>query len=235
MSILPSVVPDRPLLVLQACGLEAQRLAKTCAAVGYRIIVCDSSEDVLIRMQEQSPMAVLIDAALHLSDASELCSRLRDSGSVTPLLVLCDSSDFSDRVALLDSGADDVISRPYAIEELLARLRVWQRRSGMGHVDAAGDLLGHKDLTLNTETREVQRAGSAIRLSVKEYDLLLFLLRHAGQVQERQRILEAVWGENFFGDANILEVYIRYLRKKIERPDLEPLIQTIRGVGYLLN
>ncbi|WP_259722228.1 response regulator transcription factor [Synechococcus sp. CS-1328] len=219
-----------------AGGSEAQRLAKTMEAVGYRVVPCSGPASVASQMQQLDPLAAVLDAsATEASVVAQLCSRLRDSGCVTPLLVLCNLPDYTDRVTLLDAGADDVISRPYAIEELLARLRVWQRRSSMGHVDAAGDLLRHRDLTVNTETREVERAGTAIKLSVKEYDLLLFLVRHAGRVQERQRILEAVWGENFFGDANILEVYIRYLRKKIERPDLEPLIQTIRGVGYLLN
>ncbi|QPN59195.1 response regulator transcription factor [Synechococcus sp. CBW1002] len=218
-----------------AKGNEAQLLAKTFRGVGYRVALCTTSAMAAAEFQQLPFLAAVMDASMSDVNVAQLSSRLRESGCTTPLLALCDSNHYQDRVALLDAGADDVISRPYAIEELLARLRVWQRRSSMGHVDAAGDLLCHKDLILNTETREVQRAGTAIKLSVKEYDLLLFLLRHAGQVQERQRILEAVWGENFFGDANILEVYIRYLRKKIERPDLEPLIQTIRGVGYLLN
>ncbi len=222
-------------MLLYAHGSEAQRLAKTMEALGYRVALCSAPSAVADQIQQLDPLAAVLDASAAEACVAQLCRRMRDSGCVTPLLVLCDSPEYRDRVALLDAGADDVISRPYAIEELLARLRVWRRRSTMGHVDAAGDLLRHRDLELNTETREVSRAGIPIKLSVKEYDLLLFLLRHAGQVQERTRILDAVWGENFFGDANILEVYIRYLRKKIERPDLEPLIQTIRGVGYLLN
>ncbi len=222
-------------MLLLAAGTEAQRLAKTLESVGYRVVLSGNPGEVSSQILSLQPLAAVFDAALPEGTVPRLSGRLRDAGCVTPLLLICNSQDFTERVALLDAGADDVLSRPYAIEELLARLRAWQRRSRMGHVDAAGDLLRHRDLELNTETREVQRAGVPIKLSVKEYDLLLYLLRHAGQVQERTRILDAVWGENFFGDANILEVYIRYLRKKIERPDLEPLIQTIRGVGYLLN
>ncbi|MFM7675749.1 MAG: response regulator transcription factor [Synechococcus sp.] len=222
-------------MLLYAHGAEAQRLAKTMEALGYRVALGGDASTLAHQVQQLDPLAAVLDASGAEACTAQLCRRIRDFGCVTPLLVLCDSPEYTDRVFLLDSGADDVLSRPYAIEELLARLRVWRRRSSMGHVDAAGDLLRHRDLELNTETRQVCRADVPIKLSVKEYDLLLFLLRHAGQVQERTRILETVWGENFFGDANILEVYIRYLRKKIERPDLEPLIQTIRGVGYLLN
>ncbi|MFM9102391.1 MAG: DNA-binding response regulator, partial [Cyanobium sp.] len=128
---------------------------------------------------------------------------------------------------------------PFSIEELLARLRALQRRSSnAGSPEATGgsnEVLSLADLTVNTASREVSRGGEDIRLSVKEYDLLLTLLKSSERVIERQDLLTRVWGETFCGDSNLLDVYIRYLRKKIERPDLEPLIHTVRGVGFVLK
>jgi two-component system response regulator MprA len=105
----------------------------------------------------------------------------------------------------------------------------------MGLNDAAGSVLRLRDLAVNTDTRSVSRAGDLLKLTVKEYDLLLYLLRHQQQVLSRQQILIAVWGDTWVGDDNLLDVYIRYLRKKLERPDLEPLIHTVRGVGFMLK
>ncbi len=141
----------------------------------------------------------------------------------------------SERVAALQAGADDALGSPYALEELHARLLSLLRRARMGANDSAGSLLSYGDLLVDTDQRQVKRAGMAIRLTVKEYDLLLFLLRHQQQVLPRQRILHGVWGDTWVGDDNLLDVYIRYLRKKIERADLEPLIHTVRGVGFVLK
>ena len=141
----------------------------------------------------------------------------------------------SHRVASLQAGADDVLSIPYAFEELIARLHALLRRSAMGRNDNAGSLLCCGDLVVSTDDRQVSRAGQPIKLTVKEYDLLLCLLRHQQEVLSRQRILHAVWGDTWVGDDNLLDVYIRYLRKKIERPYLEPLIHTVRGVGFVLR
>jgi two-component system response regulator MprA len=151
------------------------------------------------------------------------------------LVLLLSFDHYSSRVAALEAGADDELSRPFAIEELIARLRALLRRSRMGlnHVD--GVELHYRDLTVNTDSRLVSRASTLVKLTVKEYDLLLHLLRHREQVLLRQDILLAVWGDNWVGDDNLLDVYIRYLRKKLERPDLEPLIHTVRGVGFMLN
>ena len=176
---------------------------------------------------------------LHLrdSDDASVCkvSDIVEAFPDLPVLVLMDVSDYLRRVALLKAGCDDVLSTPYATEELLARLtsllrryRVWRRIDGCS-------VLSYSDLVVDTNTREVSRAGRLIKLSVKEYDLLLCLLRNQQQVIARQRLLHLVWGDSWVGDDNLLDVYIRYLRKKVESPGLDPLIHTVRGVGFVLR
>ena len=144
-----------------------------------------------------------------------------------------------DRVKALDAGVDDYLVKPFSIDELMARLRAMHRRaetfSGSGSQERQDVVLQVADLTLDTRTRDVKRNGRSIQLSVKEYDLLNFLLRGAGRVLERQEIMRGVWGENFYGDDNLLDVYIRYLRQKIETKELPTLIHTVRGVGFILR
>ena len=140
---------------------------------------------------------------------------------------------------LLDAGVDDYLIKPFSIDELMARLRAMQRRaeafSGGGEAGQDVVQLTVSDLSMNIRTRDVRRAGRSIQLSVKEYDLLNFLMRGAGRVLERQEIMRGVWGENFFGDDNLLDVYIRYLRQKIESKGAPTLIHTVRGVGFILR
>jgi two-component system response regulator MprA len=185
-------------------------------------------------MQEK-PDGLILQAALAPLNALQLCGQLREGGSTLPILLLAQNEHFSERVAALHAGADDSLGWPYALEELHARLQALLRRSRMGVNDSAGSLLSYGDLLVDTDQRQVKRAGNPIRLTVKEYDLLLYLLRHQQQVLPRQRILHGVWGDTWVGDDNLLDVYIRYLRKKIERVDLEPLIHTVRGVGFVLK
>ena len=178
---------------------------------------------------------LLLHADLQPLSACAIAQDLRDQGSTLPIFVFTDSNHYGSRVAALQAGADDVLSIPYAIEELTARLHALLRRARMGVNDLVGSFLSYGDLVVNTDERQVVRSGQPIKLSVKEYDLLLCLLRHQQQVLSRQRILHLVWGDTWVGDDNLLDVYIRYLRKKIERPDLEPLIHTVRGVGFVLK
>jgi two-component system response regulator MprA len=168
---------------------------------------------------------------------NDLCLALRAVHPFVPILVLFRSDSYGDRVKLLRAGADDVLSAPYALEELLARVEALLRRSAFNlHAsDSDSAVLRHRDLSVHTDQRTVQRGGKPIKLTVKEYDLLLHLLKHHGVVQPRLDILKAVWGHTWVGNDNLLDVYIRYLRKKIERPDLDPLIHTVRGVGFMLD
>ncbi|WP_148096694.1 response regulator transcription factor, partial [Aphanothece sacrum] len=145
--------------------------------------------------------------------------------------LLTAKDDISDRVAGLDAGADDYIVKPFSLEELLARVRAHLRRNQ----DENPNLLEFEDLSLNRSTREVYRGNRLIELTAKEFDLLEYLITHPRQVLTRDQILERVWGYDFMGDSNIIEVYIRYLRLKLEVNGEKRLIQTIRGVGYVLR
>jgi DNA-binding response OmpR family regulator len=147
------------------------------------------------------------------------------------VILLTAKDEVSDRVAGLDAGADDYVVKPFSIEELLARVRAHLRRTQ----EEDPDSLQFGDLSLNRRTREVHRGERVIELTAKEFDLLEYLLTHPRQVVTRDRILEQVWGYDFMGDSNIIEVYIRYLRLKLEENREKRLIQTVRGVGYVLR
>jgi DNA-binding response OmpR family regulator len=154
--------------------------------------------------------------------------------------MLTGHDEVTDRVKALDAGVDDYLIKPFSIDELMARLRAMHRRTAAFASQSEGgsgqtDVLQIADLSMNTRTRDVRRGEKSIHLSVKEYDLLNFLMRRSGRVLERQEIMRGVWGENFFGDDNLLDVYIRYLRQKIEIDSNLTLIHTIRGVGFMLR
>jgi DNA-binding response OmpR family regulator len=161
----------------------------------------------------------------------EICRRLRSTGSSIPVIFLTAKDDIGDRVAGLDAGADDYVVKPFSIEELLARIRAHLRRTQ----ESDKELLQFGDLRLNRRSREVYRGQRAIELTAKEFDLLEYLLSHPRQVLTKAQILERVWGYDFMGDSNIIEVYIRYLRLKLEENREERLIHTVRSVGYVLK
>jgi two-component system response regulator MprA len=223
------------LLLADSDPRRADLLCKHLRSQGFHASIQSDSQSLLDQIALVDPAILVLHADLQPLIAGVICQDLRDQGSTLPILVLTESNHYGSRVAALQAGADDVLSSPYAIEELMARLQALLRRARIGVNDLAGSLLSYGDLIVNTDERAVSRAGQPIKLSVKEYDLLLCLLRHQQQVLPRQRILHLVWGDTWVGDDNLLDVYIRYLRKKIERPDLEPLIHTVRGVGYVLK
>ena len=161
----------------------------------------------------------------------ELCRRMRSTGIKIPVILLTARDEVSDRVTGLDAGADDYLVKPFSIEELLARIRAHLRRTQ----ETDTDLLQFEDLSLNRRTREVHRGQRSIDLTAKEFDLLQYLMTHPRQVFTRDQILENIWGYDFLGDSNIIEVYVRYLRLKLEQDDEKRLIHTARGVGYSLR
>jgi DNA-binding response OmpR family regulator len=198
---------------------------------GYRVSVVHDGLAGLTAARESKPDLVIIDWMLPGISGLEICRRLRTTGDRVPIIILTAKDEVSDRVAGLDAGADDYVVKPFSVEELLARVRAHLRRTQ----EADTEILQFADLSLNRRTREVYRGNRAIELTAKEFDLLEYLLSHPRAVLTRDRILEQVWGYDFMGDSNIIEVYIRYLRLKLEANNEPRLIQTIRGVGYALR
>ncbi|MDP6309456.1 MAG: response regulator transcription factor [Prochlorococcaceae cyanobacterium ETNP14_MAG_4] len=207
---------------------------------GYEVSVAENGASGLIKARsEPYPNLIILDWNLPDFTGVDVCQRIRSSGINTPILMLTGHDDVTDRVKALDAGVDDYLTKPFSIEELMARLRAMQRRagkfSGKTVAEEIPETLQISDLKMNTSTRDVTRGDRKIQLSVKEYELLRFLMLGAEKVHERDAIMKAVWGEDFFGDDNLLDVYIRYLRQKIEQKDAATLIHTVRGVGFILR
>ncbi|MGL4649864.1 MAG: winged helix-turn-helix domain-containing protein, partial [Caldilineaceae bacterium] len=177
------------------------------------------------------PDAVILDLMLPGIDGLEVCRRLRQVSDV-PIVMLTARNATADKITGLDAGADDYIVKPFAFDELLARLRALFRRNRQ---ENQGDVLSHADLSLNIRTRQCFRAGSEVQLTAREFDLLELFMRHPNQVLTREVIYDHIWNYDFGGESNIIEVYIRYLRSKLEVGDRSRLIQTVRGVGYALR
>lgn len=201
------------------------------SAEGYRISVAHDGITGLTLARESTPDLAILDWMLPGLSGLELCRRLRSTGNKMPVILLTAKDEVRDRVAGLDAGADDYVLKPFSIEELLARIRAHLRRTN----EPNSDLIQFEDLSLDRSTREVFRDKRSIELTAKEFDLLEYLLNHPRQVLTRDQILEKVWGYDFMGDSNIIEVYIRYLRLKLEENGEKRLIHTIRGVGYTLR
>lgn len=198
---------------------------------GYKVSVAHDGLTGLTAARETHPDLLILDWMLPGLSGIEICRRLRSTGDKVPVILLTAKDEVSARVAGLDAGADDYVVKPFSLEELLARVRAHLRRTQQ--VDP--DILQFEDLSLNRRTREVFRNSHLIELTAKEFDLLEYLLNHPRQVITRDRILEQVWGYDFMGDSNIIEVYIRYLRLKLEANNEKRLLQTVRGVGYVLR
>ncbi|MEQ8753213.1 MAG: response regulator transcription factor [Coleofasciculus sp. G1-WW12-02] len=198
---------------------------------GYQVSVAPDGLAGLVKARESQPDLLILDWMLPGVSGVEICRRLRSTGDKVPIILLTAKDEVSDRVAGLDAGADDYVVKPFSVEELLARVRAHLRRNQ----EEDPDTLQFADLSLNHSTREVYRGDRLIELTAKEFDLLDYLLSHPRQVLTRDQILERVWGYDFMGDSNIIEVYVRYLRLKLEANGEKRLVQTVRGVGYVLR
>ena len=198
---------------------------------GYTVSVANDGLSGLMAARDQEPDLIILDWMMPGLSGVEVCRRLRQTGVSVPIILLTAKDEVSDRVEGLDAGADDYVVKPFSIEELLARVRAHLRRNE----PQEADMLVFDNLTLSRKTREVHRGSRSIELTAKEFDLLDFLMTNPKQVLTRDRILEQVWGYDFMGDSNIIEVYIRYLRMKLEAEGEKRLIQTVRGVGYVLR
>jgi two-component system response regulator MprA len=200
---------------------------------GYEVELAEDGQRGLSAIALRRPDAVVLDVMMPGLDGLETCRRLRAAGEDIPVLMLTARESVADRVSGLDAGADDYLVKPFALEELLARLRSLLRRSAAG--PEGNQLLRFSDLSLDLGTREVWRGQRSITLTRTEFHLLELLLRHPRQVLERGQILEEVWGFDFPTTANSLEVYVGYLRRKLEAEGESRLIHTVRGVGYSLR
>jgi DNA-binding response OmpR family regulator len=198
---------------------------------GYRVTVAHDGMSGLSLVRESEPDLAILDWMMPGLTGVELCRRLRSTGIKIPVILLTAKDEVGDRVTGLDAGADDYLVKPFSIEELLARIRAHLRRTQ----ETDTDLLQFEDLSLNRRTREVHRGQRSIDLTAKEFDLLQYLMSHPRQVFTREQILENIWGYDFLGDSNIIEVYVRYLRLKLEHDSEKRLIHTARGVGYSLR
>ena len=198
---------------------------------GYDVALAADGDEALAAVAGARPDAVVLDVLMPKRDGLSVCRELRSREDRTPVLMLTARDGVSDRVDGLDAGADDYVVKPFALEELLARLRALLRRSGPG----GSEVVSHADLTLDLGTREVRRGAREIELTKTEFALLEVLLRHPRQVLSRSQIFEAVWGYDFGPRSNSLEVYVGYLRRKTEAGGEPRLIQTVRGVGYSLR
>jgi len=206
-------------------------LRRTLAYEGYTVLTATDGRDALAQAQARRPDLVVLDWMMPGLDGVEVARRLRAAEGL-PILMLTARDAVEDRVEGLDAGADDYLVKPFATTELLARVRSLLRRT----LPVAGaPVLRYADLTLDPATRETRRGDRAFALSPTEFDLLAYLLRHPRQVLPRAAILEEVWGYDFAGDAGVLDVYIAYLRSKTEAGGEPRLIQTVRGVGYVLR
>jgi DNA-binding response OmpR family regulator len=219
------------ILVIEDEAKLARFLETGLTYEGYRVSVVGDGTAGLAAARTQNPDLVLLDWMLPEISGLEVCRQLRLTGNRVPVVLMTASGEVAARAAGLEAGADDYVVKPFSLQELLARIRIYlQHPKGSPH----GQLV-FMDLTLDPVTREVRRGERQVELTAKEYELLRYLMEHPRQVLTRQQILEHVWGHNFAGDSNIIEVYIRYLRLKIEAPGEKRLIQTVRGVGYVLR
>ncbi|MFC5994295.1 response regulator transcription factor [Pseudonocardia hispaniensis] len=227
------------ILVVDDDRAVRESLRRSLAFNGYQVDLAGDGHAALEAVATSRPDAMVLDVMMPRLDGLEVCRRLRGSGDELPILVLTARDAVSDRVAGLDAGADDYLPKPFALEELLARLRALLRRRSpeAGSATAAGAVkpLVFADLSLNPDTREVRRGDRAIRLTRTEFSLLELLLAHPRRVLTRAQILEQVWGYDFPTTGNALEVYIGYLRRKTEAEGEPRLIHTVRGVGYVLR
>jgi two-component system response regulator MprA len=207
-------------------------LRRALTLEGYEVDLAEDGADGLARVAGASPDAIVLDVAMPVVDGIEMCRRLRDAGTSLPILMLTARESVTDRVAGLDAGADDYLVKPFALEELLARLRALLRRTDGA---APGDVLGFADLSLDTGTRVVRRGDREMELTRTEFSLLELFLRNPRQVLTRSLIFERVWGYDFGPTSNSLEVYVGYLRRKTEAGGEPRLIDTVRGIGYALR
>jgi two-component system, OmpR family, response regulator MprA len=210
-------------------------LSRALRSEGYDVQLAASGGEALGLLADQSPDVIVLDIGMPGLDGLETCRLIRAKGDEVPILMLTARSGVSDRVAGLDAGADDYLVKPFALEELLARLRALLRRQAQPTGASEPEALSYGGIDLDPMTRDVKVNGEPISTTRLEFALLEMFLRHPRQVLTREVIFERVWGYDFGANSNSLEVYVGYLRRKTERENSPRLIHTVRGVGYVLR
>jgi two-component system OmpR family response regulator len=228
----PDGTPLRVLVVDDEANI-AELLRMALRYEGWDVEVALTGTQAVSTARKQGPDAVVLDMMLPDFDGMEVLRRLRAEQSDVPLLFLTARDAVEDRVAGLTAGGDDYVTKPFSLEEVVARLRALMRRSG-AHQTATASILTVGDLTLNEDSHEVSRGGAPVNLTATEFELLRYLMRNPKRVLSKAQILDRVWNYDFGGQANVVELYISYLRKKID-VDRAPMIHTVRGVGYVLR
>jgi two-component system, OmpR family, response regulator MprA len=223
------------ILVVDDDPAVRESLRRSLSFNGYDVDVAGDGADALAQIGARQPDAVVIDVMMPRLDGLDTTRALRSAGNDLPILVLTAREAVADRVDGLDAGADDYLTKPFALDELLARLRALLRRHGGADTGTTTEVLRFADLSLDPATREVRRGNREISLTRTEFTLLELFLRRPRRVLERSFILEEVWGIDFPTTANSLEVYIGYLRRKTETEGEARLLHTVRGVGYVLR
>jgi DNA-binding response OmpR family regulator len=219
-------------LVVEDDTRVARLVARALGESGYRVEVAYDGMQGLIQAESGLFDAIVLDVMLPELDGLQVSRQLRKSKVRTPILMLTARDSVPDRVRGLDAGADDYLVKPFALDELLARVRALVRRANPDDLD---DVLRAADLSLDLARHEVRRAGQQIDLTPREFGLLHYLVRHQGQVLTKEQILDHVWGYDTDATLNVVEIYIHYLRDKIDRGFPRPLIRTVRGVGYTIK
>lgn len=226
------LVADDELNIVTLLEMELQQ-------EGFNVVTANDGVAALKELRSFLPQLALLDWNMGGITGLEICRRLRETGVFLPVIIITCRDEIDDRVAALETGADDFICKPFNIREVLARVKALIRRTSSSAFSStendSSDLLEIGDLVLNNAERSCTVNGSALRLTVREFDLLECFMRHHRQALSRGQLIQHVWGDDYFGDENVVDVYVRYLRKKLEETGSERLIQTVRGVGFALR
>lgn len=230
MAALPSTLPPLTIMLVEPDVALAQQMAQDLEEAGYSAAVTTNFSEGLSQSLQYQPTLIVIDRLLAGESGLKLCQELRHQGYRNSLLLMMAHDSLDDRIACLECGADDYLLKPYRSDSFLQLIRLYLQPTAI-----ASEQLRFSDLTLDLSTRRALRQGRNIDLTMKEFELLKYLMEHPREVLTREQILENVWGYEFMGESNVIEVYIRYLRLKIENDGEKRLIQTVRGVGYVLR
>ncbi len=222
------------ILIVEDEKTLCETIGKHLTAAGYTVDLCFDGDDALFYIEGTEYDAVVLDIMLPGTNGLTILKTIRDKQNLTPVLLLTAKSTVEDKVKGLDCGADDYLTKPFSLDELTARLRVLIRRQG-GTGGRADNTLTVGPLTLDTATRSATRDGKEIKLTAKEYSILEYLMRNQGVVLSRDKIEQHIWNYDYTGSSNVIDVYIRTLRKKIDADFDVKLIQTVRGMGYVIK